>query len=152
MLAQIPAQSGTYVLVLHLPQDRVIAVGRMGPIAFRRGYYLYVGSARGPGGLRARLGRHMRRGKSVHWHIDYLRPWAEPVEAWLSLSSEQLECRWSICLQEAGLAQPVRGFGASDCPCDTHLLYSPTRPAATCRRTLEQAAGPPLVQLELTGK
>jgi Uri superfamily endonuclease len=36
------------------------------------GRYLYCGSDKGPGGLKARLSRHFRHGKSVRWHVDQL--------------------------------------------------------------------------------
>jgi Uri superfamily endonuclease len=49
----------------------VMLSGRL-PIALPAGRYLYCGSAKGRGGLKARLSRHMRRGKSVRWHVDQL--------------------------------------------------------------------------------
>jgi Uri superfamily endonuclease len=134
----LPSLPGSYVLVLHLAQDRTIAIGRLGPVHFCSGYYLYVGSARGPGGLRARLERHLRREKAEHWHVDHLRRWAEPVEAWFALSRESLECRWRVALQEAGLSLAVSGFGSSDCRCPAHLLYSPRRPDAAVREIVQR--------------
>ena len=125
----IPNLPGTFVLILHLPQERTVSVGRLGKIHFPAGHYLYVGSARGPGGLRARVGRHLREEKVLHWHIDYLRQWAQPLEVWFALGTEPLECRWREALQESGFSLPVPGFGASDCRCPAHLLYSPQRPA-----------------------
>ena len=50
-----------------------IVVGRLGVIQAERGYYVYVGSALGSGGLAARVGRHCRREKRLRWHVDYLR-------------------------------------------------------------------------------
>ncbi len=66
--------AGTYVLILHAgsPAARV-AIGRFGVLAVQPGYYVYVGSAFGPGGLKARLAHHAGPAKSPHWHIDYLR-------------------------------------------------------------------------------
>jgi Uri superfamily endonuclease len=64
------------VLVLRLDTPQTIAIGRLGSIDFPVGWYLYVGSAHGPGGLHARLARHRRRlggTKRAHWHVDYLR-------------------------------------------------------------------------------
>jgi Uri superfamily endonuclease len=49
----------------------VMLSGRL-TIALPAGRYLYCGSAKGRGGLKARLSRHMRRGKSVRWHVDQL--------------------------------------------------------------------------------
>ena len=46
---------GIYALVLHLEHREEITVGKLGTVTFPAGYYLYVGSALGPGGLEARL-------------------------------------------------------------------------------------------------
>ncbi|MGD8921323.1 MAG: DUF123 domain-containing protein, partial [Gammaproteobacteria bacterium] len=54
-LDRIPPCSGTYILKFHLGRDRNIRIGALGPLKFSSGVYLYVGSALGPGGLRARL-------------------------------------------------------------------------------------------------
>ena len=134
---EIPRSPGTYLLVLHLDRDRTIRVGRLGEFRFPAGHYLYVGGARGPGGLRARLQRHLRGGARLHWHVDYLRRWATPVEAWYAPGSQRRECLWQTALQtEASLCLPVRGFGASDCCCPAHLFFSP----------VEQDVGPLLAQ------
>lgn len=70
------AECGTYLLVLRSHGEATVQVGRWGPLAVRPGVYLYVGSAFGPGGVRARVGRHLRMRKKPHWHLDYLRPLA----------------------------------------------------------------------------
>ncbi|MFL5280923.1 MAG: DUF123 domain-containing protein [Rhodopila sp.] len=44
------------------------------------GRYLYAGSARGPGGMRARLDRHLRRNKGRTGTSTRLRPWRGRVE------------------------------------------------------------------------
>ena len=49
----------TYGLVLQLEKPREIVVGWMGRFIFPAGYYLYVGGALWPGGLEARLARHL---------------------------------------------------------------------------------------------
>lgn len=121
------AEGGTYCLVLHLPQRTRIAVGRLGLFEFPAGYYLYVGSALN--GLAARLTRHRRREKALHWHIDYLLEHAALVETWSAVSPERLECRWAEIartLPDASL--PVPRFGASDCRCPAHLFHFPARP------------------------
>jgi Uri superfamily endonuclease len=58
------AELGTYALLLKLDKQERITVGRLGTFGFPAGYYLYVGSALGPGGLRARLARHRRGSES----------------------------------------------------------------------------------------
>ncbi len=122
-------QRGTYALLMQLKQPVDIEVGRLGTFAFPPGYYLYLGSARGPGGLAARLKRHRRRHKKLRWHVDYLLPHAELLEVWSAVSGERLECRWA----EAARALPgaevvVPRFGASDCRCPAHLYRFAQRP------------------------
>jgi Uri superfamily endonuclease len=51
---------GTYALLLSSAADGVIRVGRLGDLRLQPGFYVYVGSALGPGGVRARLAHHMR--------------------------------------------------------------------------------------------
>ncbi|MCP3952032.1 MAG: GIY-YIG nuclease family protein, partial [Desulfobacterales bacterium] len=70
-------EAGTYALVMRLARPRTIPVGRLGPVIFKPGHYVYTGSALGPGGLAARIGRHLKPSKKFHWHIDYLRRFAE---------------------------------------------------------------------------
>jgi Uri superfamily endonuclease len=122
----LPASAGTYVLVMRLSAPATIAVGRLGVFDMPGGYYLYVGSAHGAGGLRARVGRHLRAAKRLHWHVDYLAAHAQIVEVWMRASPERLECRWAAAL--AGLdggSIPVPRFGASDCTCPAHLFRLP---------------------------
>ncbi|MFQ5813686.1 MAG: DUF123 domain-containing protein [Anaerolineae bacterium] len=130
---------GTYVLVLQLKCREEITVGKLGTFAFPAGYYLYVGSALGPGGLEARLGRHRpstssghrRRDKKLRWHIDYLLEHAQLVEVWSAASTDKLECLWTQAARELpGSEIPVPGFGSSDCCCPSHLIYLARKP--TC--------------------
>lgn len=144
-LEDLPAHSGSYVLILYLPEAAFMPVGRLGERGFAAGFYLYVGSARGSGGLRSRLQRHLRQNKTAHWHIDHLRRRAEAVEAWFVESSEPLECRWGAILRaQPGLVIPVPGFGSSDCRCPAHLFYSAEPPGSAVRQSLEGVSGRPL--------
>ena len=118
----IPSTPGTYIVVLYLRKGEHITVGHLGNIFFDRGWYAYVGSAFGPGGLAARLGRHLSAQKRLRWHIDYLRAWAEPRQMWISTQPDALEHKWAAVL--SGLAhKPIANFGCSDCKCPTHLFY-----------------------------
>lgn len=136
---------GTYALVLHLERRQKITVGKLGTFNFPAGYYIYVGSALGPGGLEARLARHRpsttlrqssgqgsghrRREKKLHWHIDYLLERAQLVEVWSMASTDRLECLWARAARELpGSAIPVPGFGSSDCRCPSHLIYLARKP------------------------
>jgi len=120
---------GIYALILHLVCREEITIGRLGKFTFPAGYYLYLGSALGPGGLEARLTRHLREGKRPHWHIDYLGPVARPVAVWLAEGDRRRECAWAARLaQMDGASLPVPGFGASDCRCPAHLVHFSTLP------------------------
>ena len=136
-IQSIPREPGSYILWLHNPRSKDLTVGRLGRFNFPAGDYIYIGSAHGPGGLRARLGRHLRGSGKQHWHVDYLRTAAQvsgfgyQISAVHFLSAPHLpstECDWSqrlAVLPEAGL--PIPGFGASDCRsgCAAHLIYFP---------------------------
>ena len=112
---------GLYIAAFHLAADRTIRVGRLGRIEFKRGVYLYVGSARR--GLTARLARHGRRGKSLRWHIDYLSTKAAMLGAIVVPWRRDGECALA---EEVGRLYPraVAAFGASDCRCGGHLFYA----------------------------
>ncbi len=112
------------MLILRLPRPTAIGVGRLGHFRFPAGWYAYAGSARGPGGLVARVSRHLRSPKPSRWHVDYLRAFARPVEIWYTVGTRKWECVWAQALSElAGASIPVAGFGASDCRCPAHLVH-----------------------------
>jgi Uri superfamily endonuclease len=120
----LPTGKGTYGLLLRLDGRWEVEVGRLGRFVFVAGYYLYVGSALGPGGLAARLGRHLRGEKGPIWHIDYLRAvGVVTAVCWLE-SPVRYEHEWATVAQQLpGATIPVPRFGASDCRCSTHLVY-----------------------------
>lgn len=128
-LTQIPPLPGTYALLLSLLRCREILVGKLGLRVFPPGWYVYVGSAMGPGGLTARLGRHVRLEKKYHWHIDYLRAAATVAGAWVFANPRPREHTWpSVLAGRPFHGKPVNGFGATDCTCGSHLLYFPRQP------------------------
>jgi len=116
---------GSYLLLLELRRDRCIEVGRLGRLSFRRGWYVYVGSAMR--GLSSRLARHVRHRKRLHWHIDYLRAAADAAIPLPIRSSRREECDLAADLA-ALLDRGPLGFGCSDCACRTHLFHSPGNP------------------------
>ncbi len=123
-------EAGTYLLFMHLDREAEITVGHLGTFGFAAAYYCYVGSARGPGGLKARLARHLRHRKKPHWHVDYLLPQATVTEVWTVHSIERLECLCAhTLLGMPGAEVLVHGFGSSDCRCETHLVYFSTLPS-----------------------
>ncbi len=121
----IPSKPGSYALLLILKEPVCLAVGRLGEFVFPAGDYLYLGSAHGPGGLRARLCHHARVAACPHWHLDWLRPHAVLAGCWYSTDGSSLECTWSQSLLHLpGATIPARGFGAADCRCGcaAHLV------------------------------
>ena len=104
-------------------------VGKLGRLDFEGGWLLYVGSAFGPGGLRARLGRHLRSAKTLHWHIDHLLARLPVSEVWWTTDRAKREEAWAEALRTRPEARiPLRGFGAGDCGCEGHLIRLPDRP------------------------
>jgi len=121
---------GTYALILALPSPHTLTIGKLGRFSFPPGYYLYAGSALGPGGLAARLARHDRIDKKQHWHIDYLRSVSRLEQVWTWASKEPAECQWAAAaLHLPGAGLPAPRFGASDCRCPAHLVHLPVRPS-----------------------
>jgi Uri superfamily endonuclease len=121
-------EPGTYVVLFRCPSPACVQVGRRGQLVLHRGYYLYVGSAFGPGGVGARVSRHCRHDKKLRWHIDYLRDALQPLGAWYSHDARRLEHRWAACLTGMPGATPVAGFGCSDCRCESHLFHFAKQP------------------------
>jgi Uri superfamily endonuclease len=121
-----PRSPGTYALMMRCSRAGTIAVGSLGTMRVEPGAYLYLGSAFGPGGLRARLGRHAARHKVQRWHIDYVRPRMSLLGAWFSTSATQLEHDWAVRVLALPTASiPLPRFGASDCRCPSHLVRLP---------------------------
>jgi len=124
------AKRGTYALILASSSDRWIEIGKLGKFLIRPGYYVYAGSAFGPGGLKARIAHHVKISQRPHWHIDYLRSILLPHEVWYTYDSEQHEHQWADTFRRLkGATLPIAGFGASDCSCKSHLLLFSTRPS-----------------------
>lgn len=106
----------SYILILYCDEDRAIAVGSLGVIKFKKGYYYYVGSANT--GVH-RIKRHFRKEKKMRWHIDYIISQMYVVGC---IMRKDYECE----LAEKIRLEFVPKFGCSDCKCKSHLFYSPT--------------------------
>ncbi|MDR1596125.1 MAG: DNA/RNA nuclease SfsA [Treponema sp.] len=119
------SNSGNYLIFLELPESRDIAVGALGNIRFKAGWYVYAGSARK--NLSQRINRHLRRQrKQKHWHLDYIIPFAShgagKMKALPIFSYRNLECDLARDLEKLG-GKPAANFGSSDCGCGSHLFY-----------------------------
>lgn len=110
---------GSYVLILKLNENKTINIGKLGKIDLEKGFYIYVGSALNS--LEARINRHLRRNKKIHWHIDYLLDFAFITDVFLKEKSFKEECRIAQIFEEKLIS--IKGFGCSDCRCRSHLFY-----------------------------
>ena len=121
-------KTGTYVLVLKNRLNQAVKIGQWATLDLSPGYYLYIGSAFGPGGVFSRVARHCRKDKRTHWHIDFLREKTTLSAVWVDHSPFRLEHDWAKGVAKMKGLTPVRGFGCSDCQCDAHLFFSAVKP------------------------
>lgn len=134
-MISVPKTSGVYILVFHLAKATGIAFDRKGTRhTFSPGWYLYVGSACGEGGLSRRLARHQRRiadDKKMNWNVDYFREHALLCEIWYcEMDDPRLEHSWAQTVAGLkGSTVPVPKFGANDCKadCPSHFFHLPER-------------------------
>ena len=150
--SELKSEQGTYVLWLYLPAAQKIQIGHFKNIFFDEGYYAYVGSAFGSGGVRARLGRHFKENKNKHWHIDYLREYCMPVGAWMTYSVVKYEHQFATIL--SNIKSPkvaIRGFGSTDCNCETHLFRFSRQPVLSTFRKYACSANVQVKQVKTAG-
>lgn len=116
---------GTYVLIIENHADTEMEIGKIGRIAFKRGFYAYVGSALS--GLEQRIARHLRYPgdrKKVHWHIDYFlaSSGVDVTEVVFAETKARKECAIATIMSRDGAS--IAHFGCSDCTCKSHLFFS----------------------------
>jgi adenylylsulfate kinase len=112
---------GIYLLLISISKRIRVEVGSLGTKDFRKGLYVYVGSAQK--NLENRIRRHLKSDKQKFWHIDYLLDGedAKVLSAFYKEEAERaFECEFAKKLAEIG--SPISGFGSSDCKCQSHLF------------------------------
>ena len=125
-----------YVVLTYVPRRTTLPVGALGPVAFERGWYAYVGSA--ARARRARVARHLAPFKPLRWHADYLFKAFPARRAWL-VDGAAGECELAGALAALpGAARRPPRFGAGDCRCAGHLVRFSRRPR---RADIASAAG-----------
>lgn len=117
--------SGVYLVILQVERSIRIEIGAMGERIFPAGYYVYIGSAKKH--LTARLERHKRLRKKMHWHIDYLRQQAKVTATVPIRTSAPLEHSLAAAVQAVSEGS-VPGFGCTDCSCRSHLFMFSQNP------------------------
>ncbi len=122
--------TGTYTLILFSSIDRPVNIGKLGTLFLKPGFYAYVGSAFGPGGLKARIKHHFNHSSRPHWHLDYLSPILSAREIWYTCDQTRREHQWAkIHSLTRGVSLPLPGFGSSDCRCLSHLFFYKSKPS-----------------------
>ena len=125
---------GSYVLLIKLPEEQTITIGRRQAQHFPCGYYAYVGSAMS--GFKSRISRHLKKDKKLHWHIDYLLQKAVINNIILCPTDDRAECTIAQALGRQFDA--ISGFGASDCKCRSHLFLASDEMKPTIITTLHR--------------
>ena len=118
----LPDEKGAYLLMLQLDAAVELNLHKTDMTRLEAGWYIYSGSAKGPGGLRSRLRRHFRKTKKSHWHVDQLTMQCTDIAALSVVDGD--ECQFiSILLKHPTFSIPRKRFGSTDCrKCASHLL------------------------------
>jgi Uri superfamily endonuclease len=133
----ISSEKGIYCLIFE-NEDCKLEIGKKGEFSFPAGFYIYVGSALGPGGIK-RVNRHINlsrnKDKKPRWHVDYLslNPSFKLASAVCALTSDRLECTLASRLG----GDSVSGFGCTDCTCGSHLFYRKKSPSPEITEAFE---------------
>jgi Uri superfamily endonuclease len=119
---KLPAVPGAYILIVDLPEKTVLTIRKFKGTVLEPGQYAYFGSARGPGGIKARCRRHLRKDKKIHWHIDHLTTRTSSLRVAAIPGGNECQLA-SSTLADSAFEIPVPGFGSSDCKtCKSHLF------------------------------
>ncbi|MGB9828130.1 MAG: GIY-YIG nuclease family protein [Thermosphaera sp.] len=126
---------GCYVLALII-EDNLEVRTRSSFFKIPRGIYFYVGSAKGPGGVKNRVFRHLLRNGRRHWHIDYLLDSVRArVAGFYTIPSKRgVDCEVEAAKALSTALKPVLGFGSTDKIGDVSHLYM-------CSYRLEECLG-----------
>lgn len=103
-------------------KNSTIRIGAKGDLFFKKGYYVYVGSALG--NLSKRVKRHLSDDKKKHWHVDYLllNENTEIKQVIYTYCTKKIECDISHNINK-NTSDYIKSFGCTDCNCDSHLYY-----------------------------
>ena len=119
---------GTYLLFLKINKPLRVEI-RNKEILLDSGFYIYVGSAYGEGGLSSRIHRHLRKEKKLHWHIDQITTKDScQFHGVAAFPNEKSECELSNLISKFEKVKSIKNFGNSDCQknCKSHFFYFET--------------------------
>jgi|TARA_B100001971_G_C18226356_1_gene560722 Uri superfamily endonuclease len=111
---------GIYCLIINVKKIIELKIGALGKIKFKKGTYVYVGSAQN--NLKKRVKRHLSENKKLKWHIDYLlKNKNVKIEKTIyKKAGKKEECK-TACLFSK-FDRLIKNFGSSDCSCCSHLF------------------------------
>lgn len=118
-------QTGCYQLILKLDQTISLEIGALCRLTLNPGIYLYTGRHRKS--LLARISRHLKKEKSVYWHIDYftVHP-AIKAENVIIFPETDAECKINLDFHHLFNTRFLyRGLGSGDCKnkCVAHIQF-----------------------------
>jgi len=123
-VAELPRQAGAYVLLIDLGEPLSLDLPAFRGESLAPGLYGYCGSAFGPGGIRARVSRHLRSDKPMRWHVDHVTRAGRVVQAGIRIGGRECDLVGELLARGGRAVLP--GFGSSDCHgCPAHLLRMP---------------------------
>jgi sugar fermentation stimulation protein A len=126
---QFFADKGSYILVFYNEKPFKRIIGSLGEREFKKGYYVYVGSA--VQGLEKRIKRHLRQTKKIHWHLDYISPQYMKIEKIYPIRRpDRIEGELARGMMDK-CDEFVPGFGASDSEIASHFFYFQEKPYRT---------------------
>ena len=132
----ITTEPGIDALVLECRWTGSVRIGRLGTQELPPGFYVYVGSAYGPGGVAARKEHHRQIANRRHWHMNYLWPACDLLAVGFRTDTASQEHAWAYAVARlSSAAVPMPSFGSSNCQCKAHLFWFARLPSV---RTLRQ--------------
>jgi Uri superfamily endonuclease len=120
--------SGSYAIIYYLSNTSEMQTLRFGSIKLKPGYYVYSGSAKK--NLVHRVRRHIRKEKTLKWHVDYFSILADVIPKKVFLFESKSECEINQHFKNLGGSIIIDKFGATDCKskCGSHFLYFKSLP------------------------
>lgn len=106
---------------------------------FPEGYYCYVGSALN--NIQKRIMRHKSKNKKLHWHIDYFLKKSNIIKTYSIVTDKNLECWLSSRVRSQKGEVIMKGFGSTDCKCETHLYYFDQNPCKKLDEVFDEKRG-----------
>ncbi|MET1160317.1 MAG: GIY-YIG nuclease family protein [Thermoprotei archaeon] len=126
LINNIPDIPGVYLLIIRVEKLVKIRVRSGRVFVLEPGMYVYIGSARGFGGIRGRVKRYLVGVGNRFWHIDYLitQPGVKLAGIYyMAINKTTIDYESLIASVFREKLYGVKGFGCSDKSHDYSHLY-----------------------------